>query len=271
MRVWEFRRPRAPGIGAVYEESYKPRVVEGAMSMIDEYFSLIENHGVVSSVTAARRQLEHLFRGVDLEGKRVLDVGGGKGTYSFYAACRGARDVVCLEPEAEGSSPADLRIFETLRSGLPSAPVRLDTRTVQEYADPEGFDIVFMYASINHLDEAACVTLLEDAASWSRYTRVLSRIGELSNSGARLIVCDCSRHNFFKRVGVKNPFMPTVEWEKHQTPEVWASLLRESGFRNPAVSWEPIYRFGKFGECVFANRVAAYFLKSVFCLKMTKV
>lgn len=241
------------------------------MNMIDEYFSLIEAHGAVSSARWARRRLEQLFRGTDLEGRRVLDVGGGRGIYSFYAACRGAREVVCLEPEAEGSSPANANLFETLRSTLPSAPVRLDSRTVQEYADPEGFDVVFMYASINHLDEAACVTLLEDPGSWARYTRVLSRIGELSNSGARLIACDCSRHNFFKLIGVKNPLMPTVEWDKHHTPEVWASLLRESGFRDPVIAWEPIYRLGNFGERLFANRVAAYFLKSIFCLKMTKV
>ena len=37
-----------------------------------------------------------------------MDIGAGNGLFSFYAACMGAKDVLCLEPEAEGSR-ADVR------------------------------------------------------------------------------------------------------------------------------------------------------------------
>jgi hypothetical protein len=36
------------------------------------------------------------------------------------------------------------------------------------------------------------------------------------------------------------------------------------------VRWEPLYRFGAAGQRLLANRVAAFFLKSVFRLEMTR-
>ena len=72
-------------------------------STVEDYFSTIFDMGFVTSKAWARRQLEDLFDGVDLSGKRMLDIGGGSGIYSFYAACAGAREVICLEPEAAGS------------------------------------------------------------------------------------------------------------------------------------------------------------------------
>jgi SAM-dependent methyltransferase len=242
-----------------------------SQQMIDNYFALLKQHGHVASIEWAKSQLGDMFDGVDLSGKRVMDIGGGSGLYSYYAACMGAKEVVCLEPGAAGSSREGMGFFDTLRAALPDAPVRLDTRTIQEYPVNEGqFDVVFMHASINHLDEPACVTLLEDPASRQKYKMVLSQVGELASSGAVLIVCDCSRYNLFAALGIKNPLMPTIEWEKHHAPEVWAELLKEASFRDPSIKWEPPYRFGRLGQLLLANRAAAYCLKSLFCLRMTK-
>ena len=50
--------------------------------------------------------LPTLFDGVRLEGKDVLDVGGGTGIYSLFTSFCGARSVVCLEPEAAQRYPS---------------------------------------------------------------------------------------------------------------------------------------------------------------------
>ena len=59
--------------------------------------------GLYSNVRNLRRYLAWLFAGVDLRGKRFLDVGAGQGLYSLYAAAQGACAVVALEPQAAGS------------------------------------------------------------------------------------------------------------------------------------------------------------------------
>ncbi|UCG52465.1 MAG: class I SAM-dependent methyltransferase [Candidatus Latescibacterota bacterium] len=239
--------------------------------MVDRYFSVLETLGIVSSERYARSQLEDLFGGIDLDNKRVLDIGGGSGVYSFYAACMGAKEVICLEPEADGSMGDEFEVYDRLRSTLDRVTVKIDTRTIQEYGNDRGkFDVILMHASINHLDETACINLLEDKSSWEKYRRLLSLVSELAAPGARLIVCDCSRYNFFAFLRIKNPLVPAIEWHKHQAPEVWARLLEEVGFCDPEIRWEPLYRFRKIGRLFLANKVASYFLKSVFCLRMTK-
>jgi SAM-dependent methyltransferase len=237
---------------------------------LDQYLRALRSLGLIREERTTRALFEDLFRRVDFTGRRVLDIGGGNGIYSFYAAIMGAREVVCLEPQEAGSSGAAIREFEQVRAVLPPLPVRLETRTVQEYGDAERFDVILMNASINHIDEDACVRLLDDPKARDTFRQVFAHIATLARPSGRLIVVDCTRHNFFAALGLKNPFIPDIEWHKHQAPEVWARLLQEAGFRSPSVSWQPLYRFGKAGERLFSNEAAAYFLKGLFRLEMQK-
>ncbi len=215
--------------------------------------------------------LRTVFRGIDLERKKVLDVGGGAGRYSFYAACSGAEEVVCLEPESEGSSSRVNEKFREVQRVLGCANVGLETATFQDY-EPGGksFDVVLLHNSINHLDENACIHLLEDERSEAVYRGLLSKLGALSSRGARLVICDCARRNFLALLGVRNPLAPDIEWHKHQAPEVWAGLLRDAGFSRPEIRWSSLYQLRRAGGLLLANRLAAFFLQSHFCLTMTK-
>jgi SAM-dependent methyltransferase len=237
---------------------------------IGEYLRTLRRLGLIDSERTRHASLADFFRHVDFTDKRMLDIGGGEGLYSFYAAVLGAREVVCLEPEADGSTSGVTQLFERIRQTLPALAVTLDSRPVQQYADAEGFDIVLMNASINHIDEQACIRLLEDPAARETFQRVFAHIATLVKPGGRLLVADCTRYNFFASLGLTNPFAPDIEWEKHQAPEVWAELLQDVGFRNPHIGWMSLYRFGKAAEPLFSNKVAAYFLKSFFRLEMEK-
>jgi SAM-dependent methyltransferase len=238
--------------------------------LLDAYLGALQRMGRIRWTRTARAHLEDLFRRVDFAGLRMLDIGCGDGFYSFYAALKGAREVVCLEPEAAGCERGVTCEFERVREALPDLPIRLEPLRVERYRDAEGFDFILMNASINHIDEDACVRLREDAAARETFRRVFAHIGALARPGARLMVVDCSRRNFFAALGVTNPFCPTIEWHKHQAPRLWAGLLAEAGFRNPRIRWEPLYRFGRAAQPLFSNPAAAFFLKSMFRLEMEK-
>lgn len=212
-----------------------------------------------------------IFKGIDFGDKTVLDIGGGTGLYSFYAAARGARKVVCLEPEADGSSAGAIEKIHRLKKLLGRDNVEFKPMTLQAFR-PEGetFDLVLLHSSINHLDETACINLLREPKYKAVYRELFSKIFSLSNAGAKLIICDCSRYNFLALLGIRNPFSPTIEWHKHQAPEVWADLLAGVGFVSPGISWSSFNRLGGWGRVLFANKFAAYFLKSSFCLRMEK-
>jgi SAM-dependent methyltransferase len=211
--------------------------------------------------------VERLFDGVGLAGRRVLDVGGGSGLISFYAAARGA-SVVCLEPTADGSNPQMEADYQRLEAQLADAvQVRLDRRTFQALdAEAGSFDVLVLHNAVNHLDEAACQALPDSAVARRTYADLFSRLRELSRPGGDLILSDCSRLNLFGVLRIRNPFVPEIEWHLHQQPRVWADLLREAGFIEPRIRWNPMTRAGRPGEWLLANWLGAFATQSHFTL-----
>ena len=138
--------------------------------------------------------------------------------------------------------------------------------------DPTGkqFDTILLHNSINHLDETACINLLNDEASQAIYMDIFSKLSSLASSGAKLIVCDCSRYNLFALLRIRNPFAPTIEWHKHQAPEIWVDLLSQVGFVNPKVRWTAFNTLRSPGRILLGNKLLSYFLRSDFRFTMEK-
>lgn len=235
------------------------------------FLSTVIQQGLYSNVGNLRFHLETLFGGIRLDGATLLDIGGGNGIHSFYAAARGARDVVCLEPEAMGSGAGVTDRFRRLGDRLALLDrVTLEPTTFQAYdAGPRRFDVVLLHNAVNHLDEAACMALPGDPSAREAYREIFAKIGAMSKPGATLVLCDCSNANFFARLGLRNPIEPTIEWHKHQPPEVWAALLNEVGFSRPRISWSSFNRLRSAGRWLTGNRLAAFFLTSHFRLVAT--
>jgi SAM-dependent methyltransferase len=224
------------------------------------------------SADRVRFYCDYLFDEIPLQGKTMLDVGAGDGRYSFYAACAGARRVVGLEPEVEGSRTGMHERFERARSLLGLQTVDLEPRRLQDYdARGETFDVLLLHDSVNHLDEAACMRLGDDPTAGVIYRVLFEKLAHLSLPNGTLIVADCSNENLFARLGVKNPLAPTIEWRKHQKPELWAGMLAEVGFRSPRIRWTSFNRLGSVGRVLLSNRLAAYCLTSHFCLTMRRI
>lgn len=216
-----------------------------------------------------RFHCDYLFDGIDLRGKTLLDIGAGEGQHSFYAASAGARNVVSLEPEAEGSQTGMQQRFERARSLLGLQQVDLVASRLQDYeSGGQTFDVVLLHASINHLDEPACIRLRDDPAARETYHVLFEKLAALTAPEGTLIVTDCSNENLFARLGIKNPVAPTIEWHKHHKPEFWAGMLGEAGFANPQIRWMSFNSLRSAGRVLLGNRVAAYCTASAFCLTM---
>jgi SAM-dependent methyltransferase len=197
-------------------------------------------------------------------------VGAGNGKYSLYAACKGAAEVVSLEPEEAGSRAGSRQLYENAAARLDLVNVRLLPERLQDFDWPDrAFDVLLLHASINHLDEDATIRLSHDEQARDVYLGLFAKLARLAAPGAKLIAVDCSPHNLLARFG-RNPFAPTIEWHKHQPPELWVSLLEAVGFTKPNVRWNSVNTLRGPGRLLLGNRFAAYCLASVFCLTMDR-
>lgn len=240
--------------------------------LVERYFQLIDEKRLWSSSANWRFYVEQLFEGVALAGRRMLDVGAGTGLLGLYAACQGATRVVCLEPEAAGSTANVRKVFHGLVSELGCGQAQMLPLTFQDF-DPgdERFEVVMVHHAINHLDEEACIHLHEDEQARQRYREMLGKMAGLCAPGALVIIVDCTRYNFFAHLGLRCPFARSIEWHKHQPPRRWSALLAQAGFRTERVNWQSFNSLGRAGRILLGNRVAAYFVGETFRLVAKKV
>jgi len=165
---------------------------------------ILQRERLVKRVKCVGFHMQQLFEGIEFSDKRVLDIGGGFGMASLFAAALGAREVICLEPGSAGSS-------QVTQFGLRSAARSEVTRridfldaTLQAYlqTEPVPFDVIISNNSINHLDEPACVRLLEPEGR-KTYQDIFKAIRQITQPGGRFIVSDCCRHNALEQFGVR--------------------------------------------------------------------
>jgi len=236
-----------------------------------KFLSVCQREKLCKSSNNLEYYLRSLFRDVVLKDKLVIDIGAGAGTYGFHAALAGASKVVCLEPEAAGSRSGFIKKFRKVAGVLKLPQIKMIAKTFQEYrATGEKFDVLLLHHSINHLDEDACITLRENRESQRSYKEIFKELAKIAKPGSKLVVTDASRHNFFPTVGLKNPFVRSIEWHKHQSPDVWVKLLSGAGFRKPTITWLPPSQLRQFGQIFCSNFVASYFLHSHFRLVMER-
>ncbi len=215
----------------------------------------------------------YLFADVDsVDGKTMLDIGGGTGLFSAWAVANGARCATNLEPEIDGSSNGMLERFRTTAAVDKSWAGRLVAcdKPLQAYDFKAGpFDLVLSNASINHLDEDCCIHLRDSTAARTTYVNLLTRLKDAMAPGGWFVVSDAENVNYWNRLGLTPPFAKSIEWHKHQEPDVWARLFEEAGFERVSVRWHLYYPLRFLGR-LCANRFFARMTSSLFVATFRK-
>lgn len=211
-----------------------------------------------------------LFGGINFHNKNVLDIGSGNGIFSIYCSMSGAKTVVSLEPETQGSSDKMIETSLTLKNKYKCENVNFVNKKFEYYNNDLKFDVVLLHNTINHLDENATISLKNNETSQQKYIDILKFLRDKLNDDAEIIITDCSRYNFFGDLNIKNPFAPQIEWEKHNSPYLWKEMLTKAKFNSISVEWVNHNSLRSTGLLIFGNRFMSYFLNSYFLIKCKK-
>ena len=204
-----------------------------------------------------------------LKGARVLDVGCGKGTTTFYAAICGAKEVIGLDPEASGSTAGATQTFSKIREELGLEQCVLKPIDFMDYKTETPFDLILLYNSINHI-RVVTSDIRRDEAARNSQGQVIAKITQALKVNGWVILCDAGRRNLFGDLGLRSPLMPTISWETHQTLGAWRSLLAEYGFGNFRHNWYVPY-IVPWAGFLLDNPVGNYLTFSHFVLRGRKI
>jgi len=245
------------------------------MNISEKLHWYVDENGLYSKrgYISLDHRCEQIFQHVcGLDGKTMLEIGSGEGLFSLWALANGIERAVLLEPEADGATKGVAGRFLKHRKALNISDdrLRLYTQTFQEYkGERESFDIVLSYASINHIDEPACINLHKSEIAYSTYKKYFEKIYDFMRPGGHFILSDAGRINFWGFLGLRSPFAPTIDWGKHQEPVVWEGLLKKAGFEFVALDWHRFYPLRWLGR-LGSNRLVANATTSQFVLTMCK-
>ena len=220
--------------------------------------------------------VEDLFATDSFSGKRVLDIGAGRGFHSCVMGALGASEVVALEPEGDGSRPEGSRTFEENIEKLKLDNVTLIKKPLEDFqAEEQSFDYILMYSVINHLDEERVEDLDINEESFQFYLLMVQQMLNWLKPGGKLIVHDAARSHAFApliKMGIlkRNPRYPTIEWEKHQDPEVWRRLFKNAGFVDVKSHWGVYTRYDFIRKIVGWSSFINWFINPHFIIHASR-
>jgi SAM-dependent methyltransferase len=252
--------------------NYSLKVV---LQMEKELLAFLEKKHGTRFVSRLNHCFNHHFGSLDLKNRSVLEIGAGPGYLAALCLARGACRVVALDPESNGATEGINKQFSRLTEsvamgdGIEYLPISLEKFIAT--GRKEIFDYVLMCNVINHIDEDAVKRLhLPNAdRERKRYVRTLEEIHNLLSETGTLLVSDVGRYNFWNSIGLRFPACRTIEWDKHQDPDVWKALLSKAGFESIEVKWLALYRLRYF-KAIVSLKPVAQCLNSHFLISARK-
>lgn len=236
-----------------------------------QYFQFLREDGH-HNFEAFCHKMRRVFNGVDFRNKRVLDVGSGRGLMTLLAAIEGAKKVVSMEPEMDGSTCSVCNMQRARVEKLGFKNIEIYAEDFNEFKfRPNSFDIILSFASINHLYESPHHAL-KDKDTYERYIQTAKKMKEMLDKGGVAIITDACRSGLFlwlKKLGVNRPWTPkkkmSVDFRYHQNPSVWKKIFMEAGFRQVKTIYPLPFKLRHF-DLLVSNPLGNFLLQSSFTM-----
>jgi SAM-dependent methyltransferase len=240
-------------ISTQYQDWYQDVVTQGSDS-----FAKFHHH--------LKKQLEQM---PPLSGKRVLEVGCGKGEVSLYLALfSGARSVVALD-EALGEG-APVGVNQALRDAMPLFGVDnltvIDADIMRNGFSDGTFDIIIANNALHHINDSGLIS--DNPSIRNNYVNMFIKLKHLLAANGILSFYEYSRLSFWRWSPIKFKWK-VIDWELHPTRGEWLSVIQKAGFSVQSCNYCIPYPLRHF-EKLLANPFAQFMLTPSFIFTALK-
>ena len=143
----------------------------------------------------------YIYKDINLDGKKILDIGGGNGLASFHALDNSSScSAWVVDPIAEGSNELMFEQYESMKKNYDPGRINFHRDYVDTLLEPNTFDIIVMHNTINHIGEDILEDINNSSEAYAEYVSRLKTILDRLSSDGTLIVADCGSKNFFGKI-----------------------------------------------------------------------
>jgi len=213
--------------------------------------------------------LQRQLRGLTLDGKKILEVGCGKGAVSLYLALfeRVGRVVALDEAAGEGGPVGVTAELERAVDRFTPGNLEVVNADIMENGYPDAaFDLIIANRVLHHVVDSGYIS--RDAAARRDYLRVLAELKRLLVPGGMLLVAEISRISFWRwspiRLRQRN-----IGWPIHPTRRELLEVVREAGFALHSFDYIVPYRLRRLRP-LLARPWAQFFLGPNFVIGARK-
>ena len=204
---------------------------------------------------------------ISLEGKKVLEIGCGRGAFSLYMALSGkAKKVIALD-EAEGHG-SDEKGFHQLEeivqknsiSNLETTKSGINKVSIQENT----LDLIVANFSIHHVLRSSGY-IFKDKKAKEELLNIFNCIKRFLKKDGQVVLREMSRMNFWRFMPYRWK-MSHIDWEIHPTLKEWLWVLETAGFEDLSYTFLTPYFLSKWPPELIRNHLANFFFSSTFYL-----